>query len=324
MKKVIITGSNGFVGSNLANKLLDMKFDVICLVRNESDTMLLDPNQNIKFVDYEDQKQMTALFSDRDIVIHSAALTRTVHWSDFEIANIRFTEKILQLFNESPSAKQFIFISSHAASGPSSSITPKKEEDDCNPVSLYGKSKFEAENIIRSKAEKKWTIIRPVSVFGAGDKDFLNYFKLIKHHISLLIGKDERYISLIHIDDLIDLIIKTIGNEKADNQVFFASDGIAYSWEDFVSNLERAMDSFSVTLKIPEWLLYQLAKLFKFLSKFNHQTPLLNEEKVREMTQRYWLASNQKAVDLLDFSPKNDLMEKLRITFSWYKQKGWI
>ncbi len=324
MKKIVITGSNGFIGSFLAKELIQQKYDVTCFVRYGSNIELLPENSKIVYVDYSKEKEIYNLLQNQEIIIHVAALTRAKKWEQFKKINIDLTEKLINLYNTSNFLKQFIFISSQAAAGPAINKNPKTESDLCNPISMYGKSKLSAEKIIKEKAEKPWTIIRPVAVFGPGEKDFLQIFKMVKKHISISAGYSKKYINLISVNDLTDIIIKTMGNQKAFNQVFFASDGNVYSLDDFISNLEKALNTYSIRFRIPEMLLLPAALFSEFCAFHREKIPLFNREKVKEMKQQYWLVSNQKVKELLNFNTSTDLYTNLKKTYEWYKEKDWM
>ncbi len=324
MKKIVITGANGFIGSFLAYKLIQQKYDVTCFVRFGSNIELLSENNKIVYIDYSNKKELFHLLQDQEIIMHAAALTRAKKWEQFNEINIELTEKLIDCYNNTDSLKQFIFLSSQAAAGPAANQNPKTESDFCIPISMYGKSKLLAENIIQKKAEKPWTIIRPVAVFGPGEKDFLQFFKMIKKHISFLIGYSKKFVNLIYVEDLVDIIIKTLGNQKSYNQIFFASDENIYSWNDFISNLEKALNTSSVRLKIPEALLLPVAIISEFCAFHRDKIPLFNREKAKEMKQQYWLVSNKKAKELLNFKTSTDLYTNLKKTYDWYKEKDWM
>ena len=322
MKRVVITGANGFVGSFLTRKLNEQNYSVTCIVRKGSNTDLLPKNSNIIFIDYNNEKEIKKAFQNHEILIHLAAKTKAKKWDEFNKANILLTDKLIEIFNSEESFRQFIFISSQAAVGPSKGKNPKTETDFPKPISMYGKSKLEAENLVQNKTKAKWTIIRPSSVYGPGDKDFLQYFRLTKKHLSPLVGFKKKYLSLIYVDELTEFIAKTIGNEKAFNEIFFASDGQIYCWEDFATDLSRAIGTFAITFRIPEFLIKPFALFSEIISGKNY--PTFNREKAKEMLQDSWLVSTRKAEKILDFEPKANLQENLRNTYLWYKEHGWI
>ena len=323
MKKIAITGANGFVGSHLVRKLAP-KYDVLCLVRENADTDLLPENADIRMIDYNNLSTISEVLKDCDILIHSAALTRARNWQTFKKINIDLPEDLLKISNEIK-LQQFIFISSQAAAGPASDLYhPVQETDKCEPISMYGKSKFLAEKIIRDKADIPWTIVRPVSVFGPGDKDFLQYFKMIKKHIAPLIGFDKKNYNFIYVNDLVDLIDKTILNKKAFNETFFAAESKTYTMLEFIKSIELALNRKSLHLHIPHFLLSIAALMAGLLNKFSSRPPILNQEKVKEFKQKNWIVNTNKSEELLAFKTKSDLTKQIQETSNWYKSKGWL
>lgn len=324
MQKMIITGSNGFVGSALANKLKE-NYKVTCLVRHGSNISLLPENIEIKYIDYNNTVAIMRLLRKQDVLIHTAALTRAKSWQQFKQVNIDLTEKLIEIYNKTTSLKQFIFISSQAAAGPApDKSTPKLESDECYPVTMYGRSKLLAENLIKEKAEKPWTIIRPVSVFGPGDKDFLQYFRLIKKHLAMFIGFRKKYYDFIFVDDLIEMISKTINNEKAYNETFFARGTDTLSIQQFVHNIQSVMNTRVLRLHVPQFLLYPIALVSEILTVFSHRPPIINREKIKEFKQDNWIVSRDKAKKILNFETSGNILDKLKTTYRWYKDKGWI
>ncbi len=324
MHKMIITGSNGFVGSALTNNLKE-NYKVTCLVRHGSNVNLLPENIEIEYIDYDNTEAIAELLNGQDILIHAAALTRAKSWQQFKQVNIDLTEKLIEIYNKTSSLKQFIFISSQAATGPApNKRTPKLESDECHPVTMYGKSKFLAENLIKEKAEKPWTIIRPVSVFGPGDKDFLQYFRLIKKHLAMFIGFRQKYYNFIFVEDLVEMISKTINNENAYNETFFAGGTDVLSMRQFVNDIENVMNTRALHLHIPQFLLYPIAVVSEILTVFSHRPPIVNREKIKEFKQDNWIVNNDKAKKILDFETSENILDKLKITYRWYKDEGWI
>ena len=324
MQKLIITGSNGFVGSALANNLIE-NYEVTCLVRHGSNVSLLPENIEIKHIDYNNSEAIMELLRGQDILIHTAALTRAKNWQQFKQINIDLTETLIEMYNKTPSLKQFIFISSQAAAGPApDKNTPKLESDECYPVTMYGKSKLLAENLIKGKAEKPWTIIRPVSVFGPGDKDFLQYFKLIKKHLAMFIGFRQKYYNLIFVDDLVEMISKAINNEKVYNETFFARGTDVLSIQQLVHYIEGVMNTRALHLHVPQFLLYPIAAVSEMLTVFSYRPPIINREKIKEFKQDNWIVSGDKAKNILGFETSRDMLDNLKITYQWYKDKGWI
>ena len=322
--KAIVTGSNGFVGSNLVRALLSKDYDVTCLVRKTSNIKSLE-NLPIKFAygDCNNIESLRKACEGQDYVFHLAAKVKEKSKKRYFEVNLDGTKNLLTAINNL-NIKKFIFLSSQAAAGPSASRIPKTEEGPENPVSYYGKSKLAAEEYIKKNTKIPWTIIRPSSVFGPYDRDFYIYFKIVKKGIAPLAGLSEKYISLIYIEDLSNLIIKAAINPKANYQTFFACDGNIYSWNDFINTLQNILDKKLIRIKIPIIFAYKLALFNECTKYFRKQQATLNFQKVKEMKVKYWLCSSEKAKNLLDFSPKFTLSKALQKTYNWYKENKWL
>lgn len=325
MKKIVITGANGFVGSALAKKLLNSGHEVTCLVRTGSDISLIEGNKYICYINYDNLEEIEHALQNKDILIHAAALTRARKWESFKKINIELTDTLLKISNNS-SIKKFIFLSSQAVAGPAlNESSRKKEEDSPNPITMYGKSKLLAEDIIHKNAKMPWTIIRPVSVYGAGDKDFLALFKMVKKHFVFLNSFRTKYYSIIYIDELTDLIEKTINNEEAYNETFFAANPRIIKNKELHKLIGEAINSKTITIRIPEFLIFPIASILEFFSLiFNRKFPVLNRDKVKEFKEDYWIVDTTKAKTKLNIEFKDEYLINFKKTYQWYKNKGWL
>lgn len=344
--KIAITGANGFLGSQLVRSCINKGYEPIVLVRSNSSIELLPGLPKIHYVGYPSEvhnyipgqehfssfdslsliehKKIVDIIKNSDILIHNAGLTKAKTWSDFKQANVDLTSYLIDIVNENPSLKHFIFISSQAAAGESNGIIPKIESDNCHPLTLYGKSKLLAENIVKTFCKKPYTIVRPSSVFGPGDRDFLGFFKMVKKGISILVGNKERFISLIYVEDLAKGILELVNNKQTFNQTFFISDGHIYTWQDFIKSIENAFGKETIRIVVPETCVKLFSLFSSLYSRFSVHTPTLNQEKIKEILGRYWICSNDKFQKVSGIKFNSSLSEKLSLTIDWYRKKGWL
>lgn len=320
--KIAVTGANGFVGSNLANYLLQQGHTVTALIRPNADTTLLNPDIRIAAVDYCSAADLALAISDVEILVHNAGKTRTRTFDDMVQANVVLTRKLLSAVNCSQHLQQFVYISSQAASRPSHNGEEITEEDSSAPVTWYGKSKLLAERVIKAECQSAWTIVRPVPIYGEGDKDFLELFKLLHRGLNFRIGSQDKAMNLIHIGQLCEFIELSLLKQKAFRQVFFVSDGARYTQAQFTALVSRLLNrqGMQVSLPIP------LAKLIfaggELFSRISQRSTLVNAQKMKEILAESWLCNIQKSRDLLNWEPQANLEAKLRSTLDWYRQKG--
>jgi len=323
-KKILVTGANGFVGSNLVRALLKKGYDVTCLVRKTSNLDYLK-NLPVSFT-YDDYHSVTSLREvcrDHQVLFHVAAKVREINKMRYYDANVTVTSNLMKAI-QGTSIEKSIFLSTQAAGGPCSTQRPKTEEEVCNPVSYYGKSKLEAEKVVQNDCPIPWVIIRPSSVYGPGDRDFLNYFQLINKGIAPLAGLSKKYISLIYIEDLIKLLMLVMENKEANRQIFFASDGNAYSLDDFIDILMEVMQKNAIKVRVPIFLSYFGAYFNECKKIVTRRQSILNIQKIREAKQKYWLCSIEKAKRLLSFEPTFSLKKGIEKTYTWYKEHKWL
>lgn len=323
-KKALVTGANGFVGSNLVRALLKKDYEVTCVVRSTSNLSSIENLPvTFKYADYNSISSLQEACKDQEIIFHVAAKVREINEKRYFDANVELTKNLLESMKSS-TVKKFVFLSTQAAAGPAAGLIPKTETCDCNPVSYYGKSKLEAEKVVREECPVPWVIIRPPSVYGPYDKDFLQYFKLVKKHIAPIAGFKKKYFSLVYVEDLVRMIILTSENERANNEIFFAGDWNVYLLEDFISAIEEVMQKKAMTLHIPFFLSYILAAFNECMKYFTKKQATINLQKVKEMKQCYWLCSTEKAKEILNYKPHYSLQEGVNKTYQWYKEHQWL
>src|ERR1035437_5969967 len=123
MKKILITGSSGFIGSFLVEEALKKNYEVYAGIRKTSSIEYLsDPR--IKFIelDFSDINSLNKKIAEApyfDFVIHNAGLTKAFKKQDYFISNYQYTRNIIDvLISQKRTPEKFIYMSSLAAYGP--------------------------------------------------------------------------------------------------------------------------------------------------------------------------------------------------------------
>ena len=327
IKLVLVTGANGFVGSHLTEALLARGYRVRCMVRRTSDlTHIRDLPVEWAFADALDRESLPPACEGVDAVCHCAALTRALDEGSFLAVNAEGTEALAQAcLDATPDLRRFLLVSSQTAVGPS--LGPGDYIDESRPpqpITWYANSKLAAEQALLSlDGRLPLTIVRPSAVFGPRDRDFFAYFDLVKHGLNLQLGRQERVYSLIYVRDLAELILLALESKAAEGQTYFAS-SYAYSYTELSEAIVRVMGKRPLRITLPEAVLTPIALWSKFQGRLTGKPTLLNDQRVVDMWQHYWLCSGEKARQELGFVPKYDLETAVRETADWYRENGWL
>ena len=167
-------------------------------------------------------------------------------------------------------------------------------------------------------------VLRPPVVYGEREVNFFSYLKAIKWRLAIKIGTAPRTLSLIHVKDLVDAMIRAAEAPDPDRNVFFTTDGNIYSWDDVALAAMKALDVRAQTVVIPVSLMGFAAMISEFLAKMGNRIPLLDRQRMIDLRQRSWTASSERFFDHYSFQPRLDLNQGLKQACAWYKQQGWL
>jgi len=168
MKRVLITGANGFLGQHLVSLLLQKNYEVIAIAKGDS-RLPFGVTDNFRYYDIDitsDFLLHSVLEKEKPhTIVHAAAMTQAddcqVHQMECETINVRATAQLL--LSAEAFSKHFIYISTDFVfDGEKNDYT---EEDTMNPVNWYGFTKVQAESIVEA-GELPFAIVRTCLVYG--------------------------------------------------------------------------------------------------------------------------------------------------------------
>jgi len=326
---ILVTGATGFIGGQLVPILLQEGWTVSCLARSTSrrpDNF----NDAVHWVlgDLLDQQSLVKACAGIDAVIHLGGAIKASGAKTFFSVNVEGTRNILEALVQAgnPHAR-FIYFSSQAALGPAPTPKPLTEESKPCPVSAYGQSKFQAEQIVHEYNEQlHCVILRPSVVYGPGDRESLAFFKMAKFHINPRIGFKPKYIDIIHVEDLVQIVLSVLKKDIKSGEIFNINDGqnSGYSVNAVVNHAAEALKTWTVPVYIPLLILKTSALFNGALSKISGHSAMFNSDKYREIAAQYWLFSSEKAGATLGYTPKYNIENGFSMTASWYKEQKWL
>ncbi len=327
MARIFLTGATGFVGSFVAQRLVEQRHEVVCLVR---------PTSNLRWIrDLPLTLVQGSLFQPEtyreylrqsEYILHVAGVTKGLKIQDFYRGNVETTRYLLEtVVTLGVPLRRFLLVSSQAAVGPSPSRELIKEDFPCRPITDYGRSKLAAERLLFSfRNNVPFTIVRPPAVYGPRDTDILNFFKNLKAGFNLTVGKVDQWLSLVYVEDLARGILQAAFSPEAVGKTYFLCEDQAYFWSQ-VSRLATDIMGKSVrTVHVPYGVAYLVASILELVSKIRRKPTILNRQKMKEIRQPYWGISNQRARKDLGYRTHVPLEAGIKRTIEWYQQMGWL
>ncbi len=332
MGHILVTGANGFIGSHLVRKLLELKEkekweeEIVCLVRSTSNLSALK-GLNVKLVigDLRDPESLVIAVKGAKIIYHLGAELFVISRKRFLDSITVGTENLLRVAaaHAKDSLERFLFVSSQAAAGPSSSETPKTEEDEpSEPVSWYAEAKLKAEEIVKKYAnEFPVTIVRPCSVYGERDHALIDVFKAAEMHVHAVTGFKKSYTGMIYSPDLVEGIIGAANSTKTVKQTYFLSNPRNYTVKEMIKTVGKAMDKpFGITLPTPIFVLKIAAIFTELIYLFTRKKPIPTRDKVRDISNRYWLCTPEKAKRDFGWEAKTSLLDGMKNTIQYFRE----
>jgi nucleoside-diphosphate-sugar epimerase len=263
---ILITGSNGFLGSHLLKE--NPQLELRLIDRNNSN----HPKYDFWQASIDSQTSYIDALKDIQAVIHCAARVHVMNdASDDPLSSYREVNTVgtINLARQAVEAgvKRFIFISSIKVNGESTlNGQPFCSNDTRNPEDFYGQSKSEAEEQLLELAKitgLEVVIIRPTLVYGPGVKaNFASLLNLVSKGLPLPFGciTDNKR-SLVSVKNLVDLIVTCVDHPKAANQVFLVSDDHDVSTASMVKHMSHALGKSCISIPVPLWCYRLVGKL---------------------------------------------------------------
>jgi len=300
--KLAVTGGTGFVGSHLIDAALAAGHEVKALTRRAQ-----EPRERVIWISggLEDRDALKALVEDADAVIHVAGVISAPDGASFEHGNVTGTLAMLAAATAG-GVRRFVHVSSLAAREPK--------------LSLYGASKARAEELVESSG-LDWAIVRPPAVYGPGDRETLELFKMAKRGLVLLPPKGR--VSLIQVDDLARLLLALTARGAPRRLVIEPDDGTPGGWshKEFAKALGQAVGRRNVSLSAPRMLMRLAARIDGWVRRGRAKLTL---DRAAYFSHPDWVVSSGRFPPPDLWHPRIETHEGLAQTARWYEEQGWL
>ncbi len=329
--KILITGGAGFLGSEIVEKILNLKNADLTVIDNLSRGYRQRINQNIhkiKFIKADVCKLNELKLSKFDWIIHSSAIAplpdnQCNHYNSI-VSNIAQCGSIIDFCIKS-GTKKIIFFSSSAIYEKEVK-KPFVENITKQPVLMYSTSKYLAEKYFDSIARSyKINIVslRLANIYGRKQDyfrkqmPFLGY--LIKNTLSnkkmTLYAKGDYKRDYLFIDDLINLIFKILAYKKFSNKhyVFNVGSGNAYSVLDFLKIIDK------ITGIKPKVVWGNKSNYWKKYKDLYFSKIKFNKKLIKEEVEKKVFLNSNKVKSFFRWSPKTNIEMGLKECIDYAK-----
>ena len=326
--KCLVTGSNGFVGSWLVRELLQHGHQVHAMCRKTSNTSLLD-GLACEFVygDMHDRDSLRSLVSDVEVVYHCAAALGARSQEAFDRINAQGVQNLVEAIKtDNPNLKRLVLVSSIAAGGPSDRGTPRLESQEPAPVSQYGLSKLRGEEEARKIEDTaiELVVVRPPIVYGPAAWSIVPLVRSVKWGIMSEPGGEERRFSYIHVKDLVTGIRLAGTVPEAAGEVIHLVGPQDDTFLAFQKIIARVLNKKAFSIRPGPTLMKTIGWCADRFQSITGQNQPFGMDKVREALAPSWVASPQKAEDILGYRGKIDLQQGVIDMVADFQERKWI
>lgn len=328
-RKVVVTGSNGFIGQHLVKRLIANGCRVVGVDQTHDNSPEMSLFRTINHDLTSDLKTISSLIADADFVFHIAAVTRTRTSSDLSRINIAMTRNVLSAFRENHSLSKFIFVSSVAACGPMKNGVPLTEDLPCNPVSHYGRSKAACEKLLSQYSDTiPISIVRPPIVLGPGDFIGLKMFQTIqKWKLHFVTGDRKRSVGFVSAADLVNALIlvgesgERMEATQGNTGIYFVATRDSIRFDELGRTIGALLKTSNLKIvPVPMKFLKLFGYANDLINRFSARLAFFNSDKIKDSIAGSWSVDSGK-IQKLGFKPTKEIEKSLGETIKWYQER---
>jgi nucleoside-diphosphate-sugar epimerase len=331
MKRCLVTGATGCVGSHVAERLIQDGYRVRTIVRPSSDTRLID-SWGVEKIDGDltDAAALRRAAGGVNVIVHCAA--KVGDWGpveEYAQANVEGTRVLLETAAEQK-LDRFVHVSSlgvyeardHFGTDES---TPPGEHH----IDGYTQSKMESEKLVLEYHRTRGvpvTVIRPGLIYGPRDRVVVpRLVEKISSGQFRYFGSSDKAMNSIYVGNLVDAIMLAIQNPVAVGQVYNVTDDDPTSKRRFFGTAARLAGLPEPTRSIPLGLARFLAPIFAGIARLRGGTkpPLINPARIKflGLNLDYSCAKIKRE---LGYKPRTSFDDGMKEAIEWFRAEGLI
>ncbi len=316
MRRVLVTGANGFVGVPVCKKLIANGWRVLGCVRRPTATEDLPVEvEPIVVADIAQACSWDSVVRNVHAVVHLVARTHVIsdHATDTlrecRRVNVEATRNLVRTCVDAR-VQRFVFMSTIKAVGEGGSDAYTEQSPLC-PKDAYGISKMEAEQAlseITHQTDTEAVILRPPLVYGPRVRgNLLRLLRWTRRGLPLPLAAVNNRRSMVHVGNLADAIVTAVEHRRAAGEVFHVADDEPVSTPELLTRLFTLQNRPRRLFPCPIAILQGFGRL------------LGQQNEIRRLTGSL-VVSNRKLRDRLGWQPRCTIGEGLHEMVMWFAQ----
>ncbi|HEX4049939.1 MAG TPA: NAD-dependent epimerase/dehydratase family protein [Steroidobacteraceae bacterium] len=327
--KLLITGGTGFIGSRLALQARGRGIQAV-VAGQVNGTAEKARAQELKASGVEvaegslqDPQYAATVTRGCNVVVHLAAAQHESNVPDayFRAVNVDATRTLLQA-SAAAGVTRFVYGSTIGVYG-AVGAQPVDEDSPARPANIYGRTKLEAEGVVRSFDALPNCIVRISETYGPGDFRLLKLFRALERGRFIIIGSGDNRHQLIHVADLVQLLLLAAEHPGAVGQTILAVGQEVLTTRQMVAQVARAVGGRAPRVRAPLWPFLALAVGMEVTLKPLGISPPLHRRRL-DFFRKSFVFDTLRAQKLLGFAPRVPFTEGAAETAAWYRQHGYL
>ena len=305
MGKVLITGATGFIGSHLCEGLQAAGHSVFALCRDARKLEQLPPlgrpiYGSMSCAADTPNDWLDSLPRELDAVVHVAGLVTSFRDGDFHRVNAVGASRLIQDLRGRYPRLRFVLASSLAAAGPS--VEGLTEDDPLRPISAYGRSKRDAELLLRQLAPAGWetVCVRPPMVLGPRDPGGADLFRMVLSRFVAVPGMLGWWkpLSYVSARDVVRMLVRCLEADlPARRRAYFSGREDTVTFGQVTNAIaDRLGIGWRLNYPVSALLTMPVARIFQGISMLGLKPPVFTPDKAREAGQPGWVCRSDRAV----------------------------
>jgi dihydroflavonol-4-reductase len=328
LPRIYLTGGSGFIGCQLARYAVERGYPVTVSTAVNNDTerrrvaSLERSGVRVTVVRLDDEAALARSLAGHEVVIHLAAAQHEAEApeSHFRRVNVEGTRALLES-SVRAGVRRFVHGSTIGVYGAARDGV-LDETSPLAPDNSYGRTKAEAEHLVRSFAPRiETSIIRISETYGPADLRLLKLFRAIERGRYVTLGAGTNEHQLIYVDDLAEGLLAAARSREAVGETFVLAGEEPVTTDAMAQAIAAALGQSRAPAHAPLWPFALGALLCEALCKPLRVKPPLNRRRL-DFFRKSFRFSTAKARERLAFEPHVAFAEGARRTAEWYRANG--